>query len=131
MRRLALSVRHAALSPPVAPVAIGAGLAILAAAMFRPEVPAVSAMALVALGATGATLARFRGRPNVLPLMFVHLAVYGGLYALFVGASLHAAAPAHATVRFVTAADIAISICPLAIALRQVWCEMCAGLSAE
>src|SRR3972149_5187524 len=73
---------------------IAAGLSILLAAAWWPMLPAVTGMALITLGATGTTIARFCGRPALAPVLFVHLAVYGGLYALVVGATLHAGSQA-------------------------------------
>jgi hypothetical protein len=113
------------------PPAIAAGLAILAGAMLWPGVPAVTAMALVALGATSATLARFRGAAAFLPILLAHLLVYGGLYVLFVGATLDAVARSGAGVCTLTFIDLALSICPLAIALEQVWCEVRTGRSSQ
>jgi hypothetical protein len=56
-----------------------------------PAVPVVSGMALVALGATQVTIERFRCRPHGFLVVGLNLAVYCGLYAVFVGASLHLA----------------------------------------
>jgi hypothetical protein len=100
------------------PMLIATGLAILIAAMLWPAVPAVTAIALVALGATVATIARFEGRPAILPAMLAHVAVYGGLYALAVGATLHAAAArTHEAASLLATIDLAMSIWPMAMAL--------------
>ena len=77
---------------PPGTAAIAAGLAILAAAMLSPGVPAVTAISLVILGATSATMTRLRGHAAFLPILTAHAFVYGSLYALFVGSALHAAA---------------------------------------
>jgi hypothetical protein len=113
------------------PVSIAAGLPILAAAMLWPVVPAVTAMALVALGATSATLTRFRGRDFVLPVVLAHVVIYGTLYALFVGATLHASDARHGgSLGFIATVDLVLSLGPLAIAVDQVWRELrTAGLA--
>jgi hypothetical protein len=100
------------------PVLIVAGLLVLVAAAWRPAVPAVTGMALVALGATGATIARFRGTAALAPVSLAHLAIYGGLYALFVGAELHAAARANAGIGLAVVIDLAASVWPMAAATR-------------
>jgi hypothetical protein len=119
-------------------MAIGVGLAILLAAMLCPGLPAVTGMALVALGTTQVTLARFRGTAAIVPVTFLHLATYGGLYALFVGATLHAATcrvdTAHQFMALTIGGqsppyalaliDIALSIVPIGLALQSVWCQL-------
>jgi hypothetical protein len=110
---------------------IAAGLSVLLAAAWWPVLPAVTGMAIVALGATEATLARFRGSPALLPVLVVHLAVYGGLYALFVGAMLHAAAQADAGIGLAAAIDLTASIWPAAIAIGLVGGVLRGQRSAE
>jgi hypothetical protein len=131
MRRLCLFVCQIATHMPPGSAAIAAGLAILAAAMLWPGVPAVTALSLVVLGATDATLARFRGKAVILPIALTHLFIYGSLYALFVGAALHAASHWGAGLNALAILDLAFSICPLAVALERVWCEMHVGRSSE
>jgi hypothetical protein len=122
MRRLALSICNVRAAPISDPETITVGLVILISASFYPDVPAVTAMALVALGATNTTLARFRATAAIMPVALMHVATYGGLYAIFVGASLQAA-----TIRPMTAfsiaavADIALSVMPVTLALQRVW----------
>ena len=132
MRRLVTFGRIPETALPFGPKAIAAGLTILTVALVLPGVPAVTGMALVALGATSATLAQFRRTTAFVPVMLAHLAIYGGLYALFVGAAFHAsAARSGAGVDALTVLDVALSICPLAIALEQMWCELRTGHSTE
>jgi hypothetical protein len=132
MRRLIVSIRDAGAALPLGPTAIATGLAILTAAILWPGVPVVTAMALAALGATSATLARFRGTAAILPIMLAHFAIYGSLYALFVGATLHAAASRSGpSLNVFTIVDLALSVFPLAIALERVWCALRAGRSTE
>ena len=73
------------------PAWIGIGLGLLVASFWSPAVPVVTPMALVALGATAATTDRFRGMSYGYLIIVLNLTVYCGLYALFVGATLHAA----------------------------------------
>jgi hypothetical protein len=94
---------------------IACGLAILVVnSTCWPAAPAVTACALVACGATRVTIERFRGTPALAPMLFVHLVVYAGLYAIFVGATLHAAARADAGSVVPTAIDLAASLLPVA-----------------
>ena len=99
---------------------IGVGLLVLAMATCWPQVPAVTGMALVALGATAASIARFRRTTALLPISLLHVAIYGGLYALFVGATLHATAASAAGIGLPTVIDLAVSIWPVAAALLLV-----------
>ena len=69
---------------------MAAGLAVLIAAAWLPDLPVLSAMALVALGATAATIGQLANHRLAAQLLVAHLCVYGGLYALFVGAVWHA-----------------------------------------
>jgi hypothetical protein len=132
MRRLAMLFRNFAAFFPLGPTSIVAGLTILAAAILWPGVPAVTAMALVALGATIATLARFRGSEFVLPIVLAHVAIYGALYALFIGATLHTAAPRPGGgLGLLAIFDLVLSIGPLAFAVDLVWCELRTARSAK
>ncbi len=113
---------------------IAVGLIVLVAVVIWPAIPAVTAMALVTLGATRVTLQRLRNEPVALPLMLLHLSVYGGLYAIFVAASLHAISHRVGTAHqlslpwfggqcppYVFAAiDLAVSTLPIALAMRQI-----------
>ena len=114
-----------------APTLIAVGLAVLLAAAWWPAVPVVTAMALVAFGATGATLARFRGRPALLPVLLVHLAIYGALYALFVAATLHASTQGNAPVGLPAAIDLAVSVWPAVAAVGLVGDVLRDNRSAE
>ncbi len=106
---------------------IGAGLALLFASSWLPNVPVVTAMALITLGATEITLARLRGTSTFLPLIILHGTVYASLYALFVGATLAAAGhSAGPSMGRLAALDLVTSVIPavlvtqrLAIGLRQ------------
>jgi hypothetical protein len=94
---------------------IACGLAILIVnGIYWPAAPAVTACALVAWGATRVTVERFRRSPARVPMLFMHLVVYVGLYAIFVGATIHAAARADAGSVVPTAIDLAASLVPVA-----------------
>jgi len=117
--------------PPLAawaPFWIIVGLMILAVSSWWPSVPAVTAMSLVTLGATGVTITRLRGSTLLWPAL-VHLVVYGGLYALFVGAALHAAdTRLGPRLDAITIGDIIVSLVPMLVAGRLVWAAFeCAG----
>lgn len=104
-----------------APALIAGGVAILTANAIWPVVPAVTGMALIALGATGVMQARFRGTVALVPATLMHLAVYGGLYALFVGATIHtAAADPSRGLGVATLVDLTLSVWPMGLVLCQV-----------
>ena len=99
---------------------IAIGLAILISAAWIPGVPVVTAMAIIALGATNATFARFHGSPALCPVLLLHAVTYLSLYALFVGATLHAAADAStAGLGLGPSLDLAVSVLPLAVAMQR------------
>lgn len=99
---------------------IAVGLAILILAAWMPALPVVTAMAILTLGATDATLARFRGMAAMAPVM-LHAATYATLYALFVGATLHAAnAASAAPLSGWTLFDLAASILPMGVAAQRI-----------
>jgi hypothetical protein len=103
------------------PALIAVGLATLVAAMIYPAVPAVTAMGLVALGATGVTLARFRTTSMLVPLVLLNLVTYAGLYALFVGAVLHATAAQTGGIAPMQLIDLVVSLVPMvAVAWRSI-----------
>jgi len=87
---------------------------------WSPTLLAVTGLALVFLGATLATIERFRASPVLLPILLTHAAVYGSLYALFVGASLHSASRADGGVGWIVAIDLGLSLWPIAAAAGQV-----------
>ena len=99
--------------------AITFGLALLVVNAWFPAGPVVTAMSLVALGATNATLARFRGQAALIPVITVHLATYGGLYALFVGATMHSAVYSESGLGTLAAIDLAVSTLPMALVLSR------------
>jgi hypothetical protein len=102
------------------PLFIAVGLGVLLAAAWLPTLPVISSMALLAIGATRATLARFRGTPALLPVMLVHLAAYGGLYALYIGATFHEAATGDAPgLGLFQAADITASALLMGIVMAH------------
>jgi hypothetical protein len=104
------------------PALIGVGLAALVAAMVVPGVPAVAAMAVVTLGATGVFVERYRGAAGLVPMLLAHLMVYSSMYALFVGATLHAAATTTAGgVTVVESVDLVVSMLPIVMAWRLAW----------
>jgi hypothetical protein len=86
----------------------------------------VTGMAMVALGATGVMLDRVRRSPVRWPVMLVHLAVYGSLWTIFVGATLHAAnSRSGPRLEVLTILDILLSVVPMLAAGRMAWavCE--------
>jgi hypothetical protein len=107
------------------PAVIAVGLATLAAAMITPAVPAVTAMGLVALGATGVMLARFRATPMLVPLVLLNLVTYAGLYALFVGAVLHAASAQASGIPQTQLVDLAVSALPMVAVLWRSIAAIC------
>ena len=109
-----------ALAPWWAPRLIAAGLVLIAFSSWSPTLPAVTGMALVFLGATLATVEQFRASPVLLPILVAHAAVYGSLYALFVGATLHSASRTDACVGWIVATDLGLSLWPIAAAVGQV-----------
>ncbi len=99
-----------------APTLIGAGLLVLFASVNWPMLPVVTGMALIGLGATGTTIERFRRSPAFVPVLVMHLAIYGGLYAIFVGATLHVATQSDAGIGLLAVIDLAVSLGPAAMA---------------
>lgn len=121
MDRTILFPHAAVLSATAGPLLIAVGLAGLLVSAFIPAVPVVTAMAILTLGATDVTLARFGGSPAFCPIIILHAATYAGLYGLFIGATLHAAAPTSlSALRAWTMLDIAASTVPMAMALQHV-----------
>jgi hypothetical protein len=108
-------------NPAVAPALIGSGLALMILAAWLPIVPVVTGMAMIALGSTELTLARFRGAAVFIPALVLHATTYALLYALFAGAQVHTSQTAHLThISDLASLDLAISIVPMAIALRRI-----------
>ncbi len=100
---------------------IAAGVGILLLAIGLPGVPLVTAMSLVALGTTDVTLTRFRGAPVLVPALLLHTIVYGGLYSMFIGATLHAVTESSAEgLGLPTMVDLIASTIPAAAALRNI-----------
>lgn len=118
MPRLFSPSTHAAEAALWGPALIAVGLAVLMLSTWWPCAPVVSAMALLALGATYATLARFGHHPALRTILAVHIVVYAGLYALYVGAVCHAADSAMGGWSLARTADLAASIWPMLAALR-------------
>ncbi len=131
MRRLRLQFRSGEIAAIHGPALIAAGLLVLLAAVWWPAVPTLTAMTLVALGATGATIERFRGSLALAPVLIAHLAIYCGLYALFVGASLHAATQSGAGFELPAAIDLAASLGPAAVAVGLLGDVLRGSRSAE
>jgi hypothetical protein len=100
---------------------IAVGLVVLLLAPAWPTAPVVTAVSLIALGATHITLARLRNNPHVLPLVFLHAAIYTVLYALFLCATLHASSVAAASnIQLHVGLDIALSVLPMAVAAQRI-----------
>lgn len=99
---------------------IAIGLALLLLGSFSPNAPIVTGLAIIATGATEATALRTRLSASTVPLMLIHGTTYATLYALFVGARLHAAlaAPGTGASNFAVF-DVAVSILPMVFAARQ------------
>jgi hypothetical protein len=106
----------------IAPTAMAFGVAWLLIGTLWPRTPVVTAMALVALGATGALVVRLRRSPQSLPVRAAHAFVYGGLYAIFVGAELHAAnAASGPRLNWLVLIDVALSFVPMLAAANVTW----------
>jgi hypothetical protein len=103
------------------PIWIGLGLSLLLVNVLWPAAPALTAMGLVACGATGVTAERFRAAPHGWLVVVLNLLVYGGLYCLFVGATLNRGGAVHPLPTVV--ADLALSLWPMSLVLRQSWHE--------
>jgi hypothetical protein len=102
------------------PLLIGTGLATLIAATWWPDALVLTAVAAIILGATQLTLARFRCAAALVPVLILHGAIYAGLYGVFVGAVLHGARLSSTSgLSGFAAIDLAVSIAPIAIALKQ------------
>lgn len=117
MRRLLLETPTAGPPIPWDAACIGLGLALLLGASWWPIVPVVTATGLVILGATGATLARYRSSAALLHILLVHWVNYASLYALLLGATLHAAATRPANAHLPLALDLAASLLPIIAAV--------------
>jgi hypothetical protein len=128
------SLRQSPASPGLAysaQVLIFCGLLILMVDMWWPAAPAVTAFAFVAWGATRATAERFRSSPALVPVLCMHLAIYGGLYVLFLGATLHAAARDGCGLGIPAAIDLAASVGPVVGVLCVARGVLCATRLAE
>lgn len=112
-------MRPPTLTPPVL---IGAGLAILVTATWWSIAPVVTALGIISLGTTEITLSRFRNASQLLQTVILHATIYAALYALFVGATLHAASrsSAHGLSAW-TALDLAISVLPMTLAAKRLF----------
>jgi hypothetical protein len=103
------------------PTLIIAGLAGLILVAAIPTIPAVTALSTLTLGATNALLDRFRNSQTIAGALLVHAAVYGSLYALFIGATLQGAATSPGgALGTPYAVDLAASLVPTAVALRRI-----------
>lgn len=106
----------------LAPMAMAFGVAWLLIGTLWPGTPVVTAMALVTLGATGALVVRLRRSSHSLPVLAAHAFVYGALYAIFVGAELHAAnATSGPRLSWLVLVDVALSIVPMLAAANMTW----------
>jgi hypothetical protein len=106
-------------SPGTVPLA--AGLVGLIAVALWPSLPGVTAMSLVALGATEATFTRFRDQPVQMAVVLLHCIVYAGLFALFVGATIHAGATSEIRAWiWLATIDLAVSLWPCAVACERI-----------
>jgi hypothetical protein len=109
-------------SPSRGPLWIGIGLGLLVANVWWPAIPAVTAMALVALGATVATVERFGRTAHAHLFVILNLTAYCGLFALFVGATLHPAnVGAGHRLDALTAFDLTASAWPMTAMLVASW----------
>jgi hypothetical protein len=105
-----------------APGWIGLGLTLVLCSFAWPLAPVGSGLAFVALGATQAMQARLQQAQVSAAWLVVHTLVYASLYALFVGAALHAALPAGLGVW--RAFDLAASAVLMTIIVRRVILEL-------
>lgn len=104
---------------------IAIGLAILILADWFPSLPVITAMAVLTLGATDATLARFHGTTVLRSVILLHTVTYATFYALFIGATLHAAtAESTASLSGWILFDLAASTLPLVLSARRIVGEL-------
>lgn len=105
----------------VAPTLIGVGLGLLIVAAWWPVAPVITAMAIVAFGTTDAMVSRFRDSAAALPIIVLHGMIYALLYALFVGARLHAptAGPTPG-LSSMAMLDLAASAFPMTVAISRI-----------
>jgi len=103
------------------PPLIVAGLVALMAVGIFPKIPAVTALSILMLGATNATLDRYHRSPAITMFLLLHTTIYVMLYALFVGATLHAAASTPSGITGPLAAlDLAASLVPMGYSLKRI-----------
>jgi prolipoprotein diacylglyceryltransferase len=103
------------------PGVIGAGIAMMIFASCCQGAAILTAVALITLGATQVTLARHRDTALLLPITILHLATYATLYALFLGATIHAAnTNADRGIQWFVVLDVATSLVPLGLAAQRV-----------
>jgi hypothetical protein len=106
----------------LAPTAMAFGVAWLLIGTLWPGTPVVTAMALVTFGATAALVARMRRSSHGIPMLAAHAFVYGALYAIFVGAELHAAnAASGPRLSWLVLVDVALSVVPMLAAANVIW----------
>jgi hypothetical protein len=103
------------------PTWICIGLGTLIANACWVAVPAVTAMAIVALGATMVTLERFRGASGAYLVVAMNLVTYCGLYALFLGATLHGVEVHVGRLGALTAIDLVASAWPISAVFAKSW----------
>lgn len=120
---IAVKLRHNCSTPSglsnyrAAPTFVGTGLVVLMASVAWPAVPPVTGMALVVLGATAATIERFRNGTALLPILLAYGAIYGGLYAMFIGAVLMSHVGPANQLAWRAAVDLVLSTLPMAAAI--------------
>jgi hypothetical protein len=102
------------------PTLIGAGLLLLLASTYCHGVPIVTAVALISLGATEVMIARPCAHARLVPITILHAATYATLYALFLGATLHASTATSTATRWPVTLDIAASLLPMLLAAKRI-----------
>jgi hypothetical protein len=102
------------------PILIGAGLLLLSSSICWSTLPVLTAVALISLGTTDTTLARPFAHARLFPLAIMHAATYTTLYALFLGATLHAANANSSQASWPLVLDIAVSLLLMALAAKRI-----------
>jgi predicted permease len=118
-------VRTVARSFVEPPQLILLGLGVVIAGLLWPSTPVAGAVALICLGATLATAERFRRHPARGLLLAAQFVLYGGLYLLFVGATLDAAGRSGVGLSTLAALDLAASLGPTAAAVAVLARALC------
>jgi hypothetical protein len=105
----------------IGPYWVAVGLVLMISSSFYPTGPVVTALGLIALGTIEIDASHQPKSARSLQLILLHGTTYAMLYALFIGARLHASTNAPlSSLNTLTTLDLAASTLPMAIALRRI-----------